>query len=108
MLHVPDLTAAPRPAVERAPRWCAPKALFLWPEEVADDRCRVSARRCAQATVVTGCRATRSWCFGDRRGEPPLDGRLDIGQIALATTLSWLAFRGLPGVADGRPKLARW
>jgi glutathione S-transferase len=40
--------------------------------------------------------------------EAPLDGPLDIGQIALATTLSWLAFRGLPAFAEGRPKLARW
>jgi glutathione S-transferase len=36
-----------------------------------------------------------------------LDGPLDIGQIALATTLSWLVFRELPAFAD-RPRLARW
>src|SRR5689334_7923980 len=35
-------------------------------------------------------------------------GPIDIGQIALATTLSWLVFRALPGFADGRPRLARW
>ena len=31
-----------------------------------------------------------------------------IGQIALATALSWLAFRGLPAFAPGRPRLAAW
>jgi glutathione S-transferase len=40
--------------------------------------------------------------------EAPLDGGLDIGQIALATSLSWLAFRGLPDFAEGHPRLARW
>jgi glutathione S-transferase len=40
--------------------------------------------------------------------EASLDGRLDIGQIALATTLSWLAFRSLPDFAEGHPRLARW
>lgn len=37
-----------------------------------------------------------------------LDGPVDIGQIALATTLSWLVFRDLPAFADGRPRLAQW
>jgi glutathione S-transferase len=37
-----------------------------------------------------------------------LDGPLDLGQIALATTLSWLVFRELPPFVDGRPRLARW
>ncbi len=31
-----------------------------------------------------------------------------IGQIALATALSWLAFRDLPAFAPGRPRLAAW
>jgi glutathione S-transferase len=37
-----------------------------------------------------------------------LDGAIDIGQIAVATTLSWLVFRELPAFVDGRPRLARW
>lgn len=32
---------------------------------------------------------------------------VDIGQIALATTLSWMAFRNLPSFRD-RPRLTRW
>ncbi|TCR70380.1 glutathione S-transferase family protein [Bosea sp. BK604] len=40
--------------------------------------------------------------------EAEFEGPLDIGQIALATALAWLEFRGLPGFADGRPRLARW
>lgn len=37
-----------------------------------------------------------------------LEGPLHIGQIALATALAWLEFRGLPDFADGRPRLAQW
>lgn len=33
---------------------------------------------------------------------------VDIGQIALATALSWLAFRGLPAFEPGRPRLSTW
>ena len=33
---------------------------------------------------------------------------LDIGHIALATTLDWLCFRALPDFRPGRPKLASW
>ncbi|WP_207480700.1 glutathione S-transferase family protein [Arenibaculum pallidiluteum] len=37
-----------------------------------------------------------------------LDGPPDIGQIALASALDWLAFRGLPDFREGRPRLAKW
>jgi glutathione S-transferase len=37
-----------------------------------------------------------------------LDGPLDIGQIALATALSWIEFRRLPSFRDRRPRLAGW
>jgi len=33
---------------------------------------------------------------------------VDIGQIALATALSWLEFRGLPDFETGRPHLSAW
>jgi glutathione S-transferase len=33
---------------------------------------------------------------------------VDIGQIALATALSWLAFRHLPAFEPGRPRLSAW
>ena len=33
---------------------------------------------------------------------------VDIGQIALATALSWLAFRELPDFEHGRPRLSAW
>ena len=36
------------------------------------------------------------------------DGPLDIGQIALATALSWIEFRNLPGFREGRPQLEAW
>ncbi len=32
----------------------------------------------------------------------------DIGDIALATTLSWIAFRHVYPFADGRPRLSAW
>jgi len=44
--------------------------------------------------------------FLEREAVP--DGPLDIGQIALATALSWIEFRNLPGFREGRPRLARW
>jgi glutathione S-transferase len=37
-----------------------------------------------------------------------LDSIINIGQIALATALSWIEFRALPGFRDGRPRLAGW
>jgi len=37
-----------------------------------------------------------------------LGGPLDIGQIALATTLDWLAFRRLPWLGDRHHRLAAW
>jgi glutathione S-transferase len=37
-----------------------------------------------------------------------LDEPVDIGQIALATALSWTAFRELPSFVPGRPRLTRW
>lgn len=40
--------------------------------------------------------------------ELPFDGALDLGQIALATTLDWIAFRDLPDFRPGRPRLAAW
>ena len=36
------------------------------------------------------------------------DGPVDIGQIGLATALSWLEFRELPDFRTKRPRLARW
>lgn len=37
-----------------------------------------------------------------------LDGPLDIGQIALATALSWIEFRTLPGFRGSHPRLEGW
>lgn len=43
-----------------------------------------------------------------------LEGELDaaepvhVGHVAVATALSWLAFRGLPQFRTGRPRLAAW
>lgn len=44
--------------------------------------------------------------FAER--EADLDGPVDLGQIALATALSWLEFRGLPAFRPGRPRLSAW
>lgn len=41
----------------------------------------------------------------ERTLEP--EGAVDVGQIALATALSWMAFRDLPSFRN-RPKLTRW
>jgi glutathione S-transferase len=37
-----------------------------------------------------------------------LDGPVDIGQIALASTLDWIEFRKLPGFRKGHPRLSQW
>lgn len=36
------------------------------------------------------------------------DTPLHVGHISIATALSWLAFRELPGFREGRPKLSGW
>jgi glutathione S-transferase len=36
------------------------------------------------------------------------DGPVELGQIALATALSWIAFRGLLDFRQGRPRLTQW
>lgn len=37
-----------------------------------------------------------------------LSDHITIGEIALATSLSWLEFRGLPSFREGRPALSAW
>ena len=48
--------------------------------------------------------ASYDWLEQDLKSEPPVD----IGTIALATVLDWLAFRELPDFRAGRPRLTRW
>lgn len=43
-----------------------------------------------------------------RHGREPEEGLVDLGQIAIATALSWIAFRGLPDFEQGRPRLSAW
>jgi len=40
--------------------------------------------------------------------ELDVDGALHVGHIAVATALSWLAFRELPDFRKGRPRLTAW
>ena len=40
--------------------------------------------------------------------EADLDGALNIGQIALATALSWIEFRALPSFKPEHPRLTNW
>jgi len=40
--------------------------------------------------------------------EVDLEGPVDIGQIALATALSWIEFREMAPFMTGRPRLTRW
>lgn len=46
------------------------------------------------------------WAHRHRREHG--EGLVDIGQIAIATALSWIAFRGLPDFERGRPLLSAW
>ncbi|HVK50385.1 MAG TPA: glutathione S-transferase family protein [Pseudoxanthomonas sp.] len=34
--------------------------------------------------------------------------KIHVGHVAVATALSWLEFRELPGFRDGRPRLSAW
>jgi glutathione S-transferase len=40
--------------------------------------------------------------------ELDIDSPLHVGHVAVATTLSWLEFRELPGFRAGRPRLTAW
>jgi glutathione S-transferase len=40
--------------------------------------------------------------------ELDVDSQLHVGHIAVATTLSWLEFRGLPDFRGKRPRLTAW
>jgi glutathione S-transferase len=40
--------------------------------------------------------------------EIDLDGPIELGQIALATALSWIEFRDLPQFRHRRPRLEKW
>lgn len=40
--------------------------------------------------------------------ELDVDGAVHVGHIAVATSLSWLEFRELPGFRNQRPKLTAW
>lgn len=40
--------------------------------------------------------------------ELDVEAEIHVGHVALATTLSWLEFRGLPSFRDGRPRLCAW
>ena len=57
------------------------------------------------AEAQTG-KLVASYDFVEQEAE--LDGPSDIGQIALATALSWIEFRGLAPFKNGRPRLSRW
>ncbi|HEY2399497.1 MAG TPA: glutathione S-transferase C-terminal domain-containing protein, partial [Steroidobacteraceae bacterium] len=55
-------------------------------------------------TRYTGTSATTAAAARDA----PAEGRPDIGDIALVTTLSWVEFRRVYDFLTGRPRLARW
>ena len=40
--------------------------------------------------------------------DPGVEDGFDLGQIALATALSWIVFRDLPAFEPGRPRLSLW
>ncbi len=79
-----DAAIAVRWDVERRP------AAFRW-QSMAD----------AQAGKLMA-----SYAFVEREVE--LDGPVDIGQIALATALTWIDFRGLPAPDREHPRLRAW
>lgn len=53
---------------------------------------------------VLKLRTTYDWLEAELDAEAPVH----VGHIALATALSWLAFRELPDFREGRPRLSTW
>lgn len=67
---------------------------------------RPEALRWPEFTAGQAEKLGASYDFLER--EAAFDVPLDIGQIALATALSWILFRGAPEFRAARPRLARW
>jgi glutathione S-transferase len=59
-------------------------------------------------TLADGQAAKLVAAYDFIESEVDLDGPVDLGQIALATALSWLEFRLLPLFRPGRPRLSAW
>ena len=53
---------------------------------------------------VLKLRTTYDWLEAELDAETPVH----VGHIALATALSWLAFRDLPDFRTGRPRISAW
>lgn len=71
-----------------------------WETERRPEPLRSPALRAAQMQKIEAA------CdFIEQEG---IDGALDIGQIALATTLSWIAFRNIYAFEENRPRLTAW
>jgi hypothetical protein len=61
------------------------------------------------ATLVVNRRTlgfSRTYDWLER--ELDVDSALHVGHIAVATALSWIEFRELPGFRSRRPRLAAW
>jgi glutathione S-transferase len=58
--------------------------------------------------LAEGQRQKLTEAYDFLEGHVPLAGPLDLGQIALATALSWIEFRDLSDFRQERPVLTRW
>lgn len=72
-----------------------------WETERRPEALRYPAYRDGQLDKLY---AAYAWAEADAA----LDGPVTVGQVALATTLSWLAFRGVAPFCDDHPRLAGW
>ncbi len=78
-----------------------------WEAERRPVRSRWPAMRAAQLEKIAAACDFLEVDLG-QRPEAGLGARLEIGDIALATALSWLEFRDVYAFGSGRPRLSDW
>jgi glutathione S-transferase len=78
------------------------------PETDSDANANVDVNANDSANAGTGAGAGTGDGANTGAAGAAADSRPDIGDIALATALSWIEFRGVYEFLSGRPRLAAW
>jgi glutathione S-transferase len=79
-----------------------------WEAERRPPSLRWSVMQDAQLQKITAACDFVEGEFADHADHADSAGTPDIGEIALATTLSWVEFRDVLAFQHGRPRLASW
>ncbi len=80
---------------------CEAGIAMRWEIERRPEHLRWPVMREAQAAKLNAA-------YNFIENEAELDSAFNLGEIALATALDWIAFRNLPDFREGRPRLAAW